>query len=408
MKLLLVDDEPLILSALSRMLGRLRPHWEIRVVSESRGVLPMMDADPPDLIMADLDMPGLDGVALLSQVRDRHPATIRLVLSGASDPEVKLRTLPLAHQFLAKPCEADDLLRVLDAGADLLREHSPGLTDVILAMDTLPSAPPVYAALSRALAQKGTSIRDLERIVLQDPAISSRVLQIVNSAFFGLARSVESLPQAISLLGINALRSLVLTVEAFKVFDSARNCVGFSPDIQRGHALLTARVATRIAPSRDREAAFTAGLLHDVGKLVLATELPGEFGRVLQEVKAEGGTARAVERRRLGLSHGEVGERLLRLWGLPDTITRIVGRHDEPGALTDEWDAGSAVRTANVLAHAAVRLAGIEPGIPPELSEVDPVLAGLVEAAGGMERMEEIAREELGRALVEMAHAGGL
>lgn len=402
MRVLLVDDEPLILRALERVLRRSRPGWVVESVAGGAEALRSMAAAPADLVLADLDMPGLDGVALLSAIRDHHPTTVRMVLSGTGDPAVRLRTVPLAQRFLAKPCEIDVLLEALDDAARLLAGGRSPALDAVVALDTLPSSPPIYGALSRALDRDGTSMRDLEEIVQQDPAIAARVLQIVNSAFFGLPRTVESLSQALAFLGMSALRSLVLSVEAFKVFDASRSCPGFSLESHRSHALLAARIASRVAPSRERDTAFTAGLLHDVGKLVLASRAPDAYARVQAMVRLRGRNAYEVEEEILGLSHAAVGEALLRLWGLPGTVLAIVGRHHEPGAFAEGWGAGAAVRTANRLARGAARAAGLEEGLPPDVSLEDPPLEKAARTAGGLQAMEEVAREEMGRVLVEL------
>jgi len=403
MKVLLVDDEPLILGALQRVLARTRPEWRVDGAQGGAAALMKMKSHPPDLVMADLDMPGLDGIALLTAIRDHYPGTVRIVMSGTGDPDVRLRTVPLAHRFLTKPCEMRDLLRVLDESAPIAVQRTDPVVETIISMDALPSAPPVYAALSRAM-DSDPSIRDIEEIVMKDQAIAAKVLQIVNSAFFGAPRLVTSLPQALSFLGLSALRSLVLTVEAFKVFDASRACAGFSFDEHQVHGLLTARIASRTVLPREREMAFTAGLLHDVGTLILASRVPGVFAEVLKRSREECRAVEDVEMERMATSHAVVGAQLLGLWGLPGSVVEIVARHHEPGAFSKGWSAGAAVRVGDVLAHLAMSEMGVDPSGPPA-PLLDPALeAGILEA-GGLEALEAIAREEAGRAIMEQRKA---
>lgn len=403
MKVLLVDDEPLILGALQRVLARTRPEWTVDGAQGGMAALLKMKAHPADLVMADLDMPGLDGIALLTAIRDHYPGTVRIVMSGTGDPDVRLRTVPLAHRFLTKPCEMRDLLKVLDESAPLAVQRTDPLVETIISLDALPSAPPVYAALSSAMAND-PSIRDIEEIVMKDQAIAAKVLQIVNSAFFGAPRLVTSLPQALSFLGLSALRSLVLTVEAFKVFDSSKGCAGFSFEEHQVHGLLTARIASRTVLPRERETAFTAGLLHDVGTLILASRVPEVFQEVLRVSRDTCRPVEDVETERMATSHAVVGAQLLGLWGLPGSIVEIVGRHHEPGAFSQGWGAGAAVRVGDVLAHVAMSEMGMDPS-GPAAPLLDPALeAGMLEA-GGLEALEAIAREEAGRAIMEQRKA---
>lgn len=403
MKVLVVDDEPLILGALQRVLARTRPQWSVDGAEGGVAALMKMKSNPPDLVMADLDMPGLDGVALLTAIREHYPNTVRIVISGTGDPDVRLRTVPLAHRFLTKPCEIRDLLKVLDDVAPTADAREAPVVSQVIDLDSLPAAPPVYAALSRAMTGD-PSIQEIEAIVMKDQAIAAQVLKIVNSAFFGAPRLVTSLPQALSFLGLSALRSLVLTVESFKVFDSSSACREFSFEEHQTHGLLTARIASRAVLPRERETAFTAGLLHDVGALILASRVPAAYTNVLRRAVAEQRPLEEVELEMMATGHPVVGAQLLGLWGLPEVIVDIVARHHEPGAFATGWGAGAAVRVGDVLAHMAMAEMGRASHGPPA-PLLDPALHQGVEEAGGMEALESIAREEAGRAIMEQRKA---
>lgn len=406
MKVLLVDDEPLILAALRRMLGRVRPEWTVDTAGGGLPALARFEESPPDLIVADLDMPDLDGLSLLARVRDQHPATVRIVLSGTGDPATRLRTATVAHHFLAKPCEVDDLLEVLDRARPLAVQRAEPVPAAILAADTLPSAPPVYAALSRTMADDHSSLSDIERIVEQDQAITARVLQVVNSAFFGLPRPVDSLSRALPFLGLQALGTLVLSVEAFRAFDGSRRCTGFSFDDHRIHGLLAGRIASRLAPSRDRDTAFTAGLLHDVGTLLLADRLPDQLSAVLEAARSSGRPVHQVEHELLGMSHAAVGGRLLRLWGLPEALAEVVERHHDEGAFCGGWGVGAAVRAADVLARRLTIEAGLDSHPPLHPPVMEPLLEDAVEEGVGLEWARDVAEEEVLKAATERVGRG--
>ncbi len=395
-RILVVDDEPLVVGALERMLRRLRPGSHVAAVTDGMTALNRLDAEAFDLVIADLDLPGLDGLAILEQVRDRHPQVVRFVLSGCEDPAVRLRTVPLAHRFLAKPCELRDLLEALEQV-----EHVNGAVEdaevaaAVAATDALPSAPPLYLALTRALSKPDTSMNEVARIVASDDAMSSRVLQVVNSAFFGLPQEVTSITQALAFLGLQALKSLVLSVEAFRVFRQAEECRGFSLDAHKVHVLLTARIASRIVPPAERDEAFTAGLLHDVGKLVLSSRLPARYGPVLEAAQQGGEALHIVEQRMLGIDHAAAGAALLRLWGLPVQLLDAVTQHHDASSLPKVWSSATALHVADLLAHAAAAEVGLGDGMPH--GEPDERLIRGTGVSGLLDHYRAIAAQEAGR-----------
>lgn len=394
--ILLVDDEPLVVGALERMLRRLRPGSHVAAVTDGPTALERLDAERFDLVIADLDLPGMDGVAILERVRDRHPGVARFVLSGCEDPSVRLRTVSVAHRFLAKPCEMRDLLEALEHVEQVHRTiPDRSVIAALSATDALPSVPPLYAELSRALSRPEASMHEVARIIASDDAMASRVLQVVNSAFFGLPQDVTSITQAVAFLGLQALKSLVLSVEAFRVFGTAEGCPGFSLDAHKMHVLLTARIASRIVTPTERDDAFTAALLHDVGKLVLASRLPAQYAPVIAESEELGRALHLVEKERMDVTHAAVGASLLRLWGLPDIVVDVAELHHSPETLPRVWSTASAVHVADFLAHEAAQAAGL-----PRTTQWEPADDALIAdtgVGGLLEHYRSIAEQEAGR-----------
>ena len=218
-RVLFVDDEPRILEGLRRMLRSQRHDWELAFAPGGETALALMEASPFDVIVSDMRMPGIDGAALLCRVREKYPQVVRIVLSGHTELSTALRVVPIAHQFLAKPCDAQ-MLRVAIERACHLRallsdEH---IRRTVAALGDLPSLPRTYEALTQALADPDTSLQKVAKIIEQDVGISAKVLQLVNSAFFGVSHSMTNIQSAVSYLGINTLKSLVLSVEIFRAF----------------------------------------------------------------------------------------------------------------------------------------------------------------------------------------------
>ena len=352
---LFVDDEPRILDGLRRMLHKLRDEWDMEFVTSAREALEALQKHPFDVIVTDMRMPEMDGAALLSEVRDAHPGVVRLVLSGQSDRTMILKSVGPTHQFLAKPCDADTLkATVARACALRMRLADEQLKAVVSGIRTLPSVPGLYMQLLEVLQEPEASLQDVTHIISRDVGMTAKVLQLVNSAFFGLRRHIESPAQAITYLGMETIKAVVLTAGAFSGFEDSRQAKEVAETLYP-HSLIVGELAARIAKSVTDDKsliddALMAGMLHDVGKLVLASELPDVWRATLRTMRERQVQSVAAEREACGVSHAELGAYLLGLWGLPDTIVEAIAFHHEPDQCpTQTFSALTAVHAANVL-----------------------------------------------------------
>ncbi|MCC7132690.1 MAG: HDOD domain-containing protein [Gemmatimonadales bacterium] len=356
-RLLFVDDEPRILDGLRRMLRDHRETWDMVFVSGGDAALAALDDQPFDVVVSDMKMPGMSGVELLDQVRQRSPRTIRLVLSGHSDREATVRAAGPAHQYLAKPCEPQVLRKAIRRALALRRLlASDQLMATISRIEHLPALPHLYRKLVAELGNPKASMAEVARIIGEDVAMAAEVLKLSNSAFFGPANDVSSIERAVQLLGFETVTMLVLRAGAFKSFVGTPVPATLLVAIG-DHSIRSTRAARIIARMEgvDRtvaDDAVTAALLHEVGILVLAANLP-EYRSVLDQQEREGGPIGRHERGLLGTTHAEVGAYLLGLWGLPDGLVEAVAHHENPAAVEDAdgVDAVSIVAAAGALAH---------------------------------------------------------
>ncbi|NCC52144.1 MAG: HDOD domain-containing protein [Spartobacteria bacterium] len=354
-KILFVDDDQNVLDGLRRMLRPMRAEWDMRFTDSGPNGLQLMENEPFDVVVSDMRMPGMDGAQFLNEVMRLYPRTVRFVLSGQSDRETIFRSIGPTHQFLSKPCDADTLKQVV-ACAFALRDvlHSEPLKALVSQIDTLPSLPDTYTHLMEELQSADPSIQRVGDIISQDMAMSAKVLQLVNSAFFGLRSHVTSPAQAASLLGQDVIRSLVLVVHVFSRQETI--CEGlFSAEVLQHHSLFVGTGAQAIGKyeKMDRKKAdnlFIAGILHDLGKLVLAANLSERYTEVLKRFHAGEARLIEIEREVFGATHAEVGAYLLGLWGFPDPVIEAVAFHHEPRQYSKhEFDALTAVHVANAL-----------------------------------------------------------
>ena len=350
---LFVDDEQNILDGLRSRLHRLRRQWRMLFATSGAAALELMRREPVDVIVSDMRMPEMDGVALLSAVAEAYPHVVRIVLSGQSEPEAALRAVPVAHQFLAKPCEHGVLETVVKRACrlqNLVQDRS--VQQVVGRIRKLPSAPGLYAQLRVALADERVDADAVAKILAQDMAMCAKVLQLVNSSFFRLARHITRIEEAVSFLGYNVIKQIVLAVEVFQAPIGSRLGRQSLVDLQT-HALMVASLAgSMFADQAAREAAFVTGLLHDIGKLVLAVEFPDSQGRVARIMDEAKCPVWQAESQVYGASHAEVGGYLLGLWGLPSEVVEAVVSHHQPRRVGDaEFGLTAATHVANGLVN---------------------------------------------------------
>ena len=330
-RVLFVDDEPRVLQGLERMLRSHRDEWDMNFTGSGEEALTRLGAEPFDVVVSDMRMPGMDGAQLLSRVRSQYPHMVRVVLSGHTDQEAAMKVLPVAHQFLAKPCDGDTLKEAIDRACRLQSIlGDERIRKVIGRVDSLPALPRLCSELNSLIADPEVSLVKVARLVEQDPAMAAKVLHLVNSSFFGLPRRLTSIREAISYLGLSLLRNLVFSLAVFRAFEGATRMPGFSHELMQNHALAVAHVAKRICPAREHaDDAFISALLADVGQLVLAAHLPDLFGEIIRHAHIHGLSLHAAECERLGVSHAEIGAYLLGLWQLPYAVVEGVAHHHD-------------------------------------------------------------------------------
>ena len=338
MKVLFVDDEVRVLEALERVLFDLEANWQTTFAPSAELAFAELAKDTYDVVVSDLRMSGVDGVALLTQVRDLYPRTVRIVLSGHSDEEVALKMVRVAHQFLAKPCAAETLHRIIARTEQLTRMLGDRkLQSIVGQVGTLPAAPRLHAELSRLLDAEDTTAAAIAAVIKQDPAMTSKLLQLASSAFFNTSASVTDVETAIMRLGFRTLRNLTRVSGAFEPAARRSDAPATGVEALQQRSLAIAQVAAGMARlPEDASVAYMAGLLCDIGQLVLASTAPERLYVTQAEALQAGIPAHAAEKATWGATHAEIGAYLLGLWGLPFQIVEAVANHHAPERHADE------------------------------------------------------------------------
>ena len=324
-------------------------------VDSGAKALQAMSATPFDIIVSDMRMPEMSGAQLLNEIMRVYPRTIRLILSGHADNDLVMKSVGSTHQYLSKPCDPETLRntvrRAMALNASLENET---LKRLVSQMECIPSLPSLYVEIVEELQNPDCALKRIGEIVSSDLGMSAKLLKLVNSSFFGLRRVVSSPIEAASFLGIDTIKSLVLSMKAFSQFDQAK--MGeFSIERLWRHSLATGAYArlisrTENAGQKTADEAFTAGMLHDAGKLILAYNFPAEYRNIMLTANRERQPLDVIETAVFHANHADVGGYLLGLWGLPAPVVEAIALHHTPEKCIEKaFSPLAAVHTANVM-----------------------------------------------------------
>ena len=334
-RILFVDDEPEVLDEIMRALGGRLHDWDMEWVHGGAEALEAMALRPADVVVSDLRMPGMDGIELLAQVRERWPRAIRLILSGHAGSESVLRAMSVAHQLLEKPLRTDLLGGVLSRAIAVQRMLSrPELLELAGRVGELPSLPGTYSKLIRLIQSPHSSYDDLAEVVERDPLVSARALQFVNSAYFGIGRQVGSVRSAVSLLGPQVLLGMALAATVVDRADEA-GIPGLLDEVQ-DRALRCSGWIRRLLPDDELlDEAVSTALIHDLGTILLALADPKACRNVLDSARQDHAGEYRLEQSALGVTHADMGAYLFGLWGLPLRMVEAIAYHHNPGLIGD-------------------------------------------------------------------------
>ncbi|MEN0062860.1 MAG: response regulator [Myxococcota bacterium] len=347
MRILFVNNDPTLLAGLRAVLRKYRQQWQMSFVTGPEAFRALQE-ETIDVVVAELDVEGPLGGSLLELVAEEHPSTVRVVLSASADLQQVMRVVPHAHQYVSMPVEPSDLVQRIERSEALRRLLDRERVKALGGLNRLPTHHRILDELRRVLRDPEVHIDQVGEVIEQDPAMSAKILQLVNSAFFSRNRRIMSIREAVSYLGLNLIEGLVLQIGLVSSFEHLN---GISLQRFQIHGLQVATVARRIAPPDLAELAFTTGLVHDVGKLVLSLAYGSRFVGIAAAAEKGQGRAWQLERDELGVGHPEAGAYVLGVWGLPTPIVEGVAWHHQPNEVERSgMDVVAAVHLADAIA----------------------------------------------------------
>ncbi|MGD9364701.1 MAG: response regulator [Desulfobacteraceae bacterium] len=386
--ILFVDEEKYFLNAIKRSLRNMRNEWHVLFASNPFEALQTADNVSVDVLVTGLLFCGQSGLDLLNEMRERHSQAVRIILSGHAGQDLLLKSVDLAHQFLAKTGDDNDLKAAITRAFMVkeLLDHEP-LRKAVTHINSLPSLPSIYTKLVEELKSEEASIQKVGGIIAEDLGLTTKMLKLVNSSFFGRPQNITDPAKAVSLLGLDLVQAIVLMSSTLDSFKGVK-VKGFSIEGLWEHAMTTAALAKNISQNagmdrKSAETAFMGGMLHDIGKLLIAAHLPEGFSEILQCMHSQKLSMNEAEMDVLGTTHAGIGGYLLGLWGLPCPIVEAAAFHHAPANQN-----GNGLSPL-VIVHVADAFANAGPGLNDSANMIDGIDYELLEKAQLLDHLDQ-------------------
>ena len=327
--ILFINDEPAVGEFFCAQLTKLNPNWKATFVALPQQLLELTSKLHPDAVLADDYLPKMNGSSLLDEVRSRSPGSLRILMSSGILNTSKLAS---AHQYLAKPLELPQVVEKLQQAFEAIEtsRQYEGFDQII----GLPAFPALPVNLNRLLSllNDRTDITDAYKLLKQDISMLTKLTQLANSPLFGGADLVPS-EDAIARLGVANVRSLVMSINVFKAYHKNASPLLGVQDIWnqcQATAVLAQRLAFKAGLGDEANDAYFAGLVHKLGRLVLMDNHAPEYTELCRRSVEENIPLTKLEYSTFSVSHLEVSEFILNLWGLPANLTKVIGKHEHP------------------------------------------------------------------------------
>ncbi|WP_320174701.1 response regulator [Maridesulfovibrio sp.] len=354
--ILFIDNDKEQLRMLDKQLSALKKRWQVDYASNKEEAMEQLRTRPYDIIAMELNVDGFEGDELLDEIKYRQPGSIRFIISESVNSENYLKFVKYAHQFITKPYTQSELIGKIKKSLRLknifLNERA---AKGIASIEELPTMPELFLKLERELNKEDVLISNIGKMIGEDMSMTAGLLKLVNSPFFGLYSKVTNPEQAVTLLGLDNLKGLVLGIH---LFNSTKNTkFDFSIEELGKHCQYTALMARSIikaegGSNEQAEHTFLAGFLHDIGKLVLATSYPDEYSTILSIVRETNIPVPEAEKDILGFTHAEIGAYLLAIWGFDEDIIEAIYCHHKPQRLGSvDLSPAVAIHVANSFDH---------------------------------------------------------
>ena len=242
------------------------------------------------------------------------------------------------------------------------------LEELARKVQQLPTLPTVYFRVTELMNDPNSSAAEIGEVVAHDQAIAARLLRVINSSFYGFKERISSVTCAMTMIGFRGLRELILTLTALPILRRGGNDKAFDDRTFWAHAVgcaAGARSAARLLRVGDPEEAFTAGLLHDIGKLAEYWFLKEEFVALLERAHDENEPIFVLERDSFGFTHADLGRMLAEKWQFPDRLVDVISNHHTPAGSTRFPREAAIIHLADIISRAKMLGDTYDGRVPP-------------------------------------------
>lgn len=329
--ILFVDDQPNILTAYKLLSHKDKSDRTYYFATDGAEAIEILWNNRIDVLITDYNMPILDGLKLTEYVEAHFPATVRVIVSGCLDYELFVDTMKHAHRFMSKPASLKELVGLLE-GVSFIHSiiNDKSIEKELLKITILPTLPDVYTKVCNAMEdEENYSLKKVGEIVSEDIGMSSNILKFINSTYFSFDDSVTRIDQAVSLLGGDIIKMLILR-ETISRFVSSNE----KEFVERifTHSSIVAKLVREImiyekSTKEETNLAYTIAFLHDIGRLILFHSFKEKYSAVEKELYEKKGYIEEVETSHIGICHSKIAAYLFSLWGLPITIISPILNH---------------------------------------------------------------------------------
>ena len=334
--ILFVDDETNLLNGLRRGLRLKRDVWNMSFASSGEAALEIITNERVDLIISDMRMPQMDGAELLERVREISPDTVRFILSGYAKQETVLKVVGPAHQYLAKPCDFDNLIERIEQVVELrnlLNDHL-NIRKTLSGVKTIPSMAHIYHKFKQAINEEHVDKKNLIKTIELDIGLKSQFFKVCNSAFFNLPNGTPNLETSVQMLGVDVVRAMGELDGFFQPFEGDEKVAKILEQLCL-NSLKISIIGRKIAEEVELDEGLhdhvgVACALSHIGTFVIALKWPDHFMQVRELANLKEMPIDAYERELIGMDHAMIGGYLLGLWGYPKLVWEAVAFHHRP------------------------------------------------------------------------------
>ena len=333
--------------------------WAVVGVATGSAALEAAEKQSFQVVVANYDLPDLSGAELLNRFRTSSPKALRFIAAAEALKEKVMTDVLRGHQFLAVPFDRNTLKGSIERSLAADYGMNNSLRELVGRIRTFPTIPSLYLEVVNALKDPNATTEEIGEIIAKDMAMTTKLVQVLNSAYFGLPRTITDPTEAVGILGFETVKSLIMTVKLLSQYDKVKP-VYFSIDSIWRHSTNVARTARVMAllETGDNDCsgtAYTAGLMHDLGKVILAANFDEQYQGAHNVARKQQIPLWEVEKDIFGASHGEIGAYLLGLWGMSQEVVKVAALHHQPSRSEDSaFTPLTAVHVANALEYEGI------------------------------------------------------